>query len=80
MHLLLQFFVVFVNCRTMSFILTLWYQQGSITCGAIDEPRKSSKAIDKRVIIDFCDKNAVIASFRNKIMFLTFFVKFHDMS
>ena len=28
--------------------------QGGITCGAIDEPRKSSKAIDKRVIIDFC--------------------------
>ena len=39
--------------------------QGGITCGAIDEPRKSSKAIDKRVIIDFCDKNAVIARFRD---------------
>ena len=25
--------------------------QGGITCGAIDEPRKSSKAIDERVII-----------------------------
>ena len=41
-------------------------RQGGITCGAIDEPRKSSKAIDKRVIIDFCDKNVVIARFRDK--------------
>ena len=35
--------------------------QGGITCGAIDEPRKSSKAIDERVIINFRDKNVVIA-------------------
>ena len=35
--------------------------QGGITCGAIDEPRKSSKAIDERVIIKFRDKNVVIA-------------------
>ena len=41
-------------------------RQGGITCGAIDEPRKSSKAIDKRVIIDFRDKNVVIARFRDK--------------
>ena len=41
-------------------------EQGGITCGAIDEPRKSSKAIDKRVIIDFRDKNVVIARFRDK--------------
>ena len=41
------------------------YIQGGITCGAIDEPRKSSKAIDKRVIIDFRDKNVVIARFRD---------------
>ena len=26
--------------------------QGGITCGAIDEPRKSSKAINERVIIN----------------------------
>ena len=45
-------------------ILRWW--QGGITCGAIDEPRKSSKAIDKRVIIDFRDKNVVIARFRDK--------------
>ena len=38
-------------------------EQGGITCGTIDEPRKSSKAIDKCVIIDFRDKNVVIARF-----------------
>ena len=27
--------------------------QGGITCGAIEDPRKSSKAIDERVIINF---------------------------
>ena len=46
-------------------ILAIWYQ-GDITCGAIDEPRKSSKAIDERVIINFRDKNVVIARFRDK--------------
>ena len=40
--------------------------QGGITCGAIEDPRKSSKAIDERVIINFCDKNVVIARFRDK--------------
>ena len=38
-------------------------EQGGITCGAIDEPRKSSKAIDECVIINFRDKNVVIARF-----------------
>ena len=42
------------------------HSQGGITCGAIDEPRKSSKAIDERVIIKFRDKNVVIAHFRDK--------------
>ena len=37
--------------------------QGGITCGAIDEPRKSSKAIDERVIINFRDKNVVNCAF-----------------
>ena len=41
-------------------------RQGGITCGAIDEPWKSSKAIDGRVIINFCNKNVVIARFRDK--------------
>ena len=41
-------------------------QQGGITCGAIDEPRKSSKAIDERVIINFRNKNVVIARFCDK--------------
>ena len=40
--------------------------QVGITCEAIDEPRKSSKAINKRVIINFRDKNVVIARFRDK--------------
>ena len=40
--------------------------QGGITCEAIDEPRKSSKAIDKRVIIHFRSKNVVFARFRDK--------------
>ena len=40
--------------------------QGGITCGAFDEPRKSSKAIDERVIINFHDKNVVIARFCDK--------------
>ena len=43
-----------------------YIRQGGITCGAIDEPRKSSKAIDERVIINFRDKNVVIARFRDK--------------
>ena len=41
-------------------------KQGGITCGAIEDPRKSSKAIDERVIINFRDKNGVIARFRDK--------------
>ena len=36
------------------------------TCGAIEEASRSSKAIDERVIIIFCDKNVVIARFRDK--------------
>ena len=40
--------------------------QGGITCGAIDKPGKSSKAIDERIIINFRDKNVVIARFRYK--------------
>ena len=41
-------------------------KQGGITCEAINEPRKSSYAIDERVIINFRDKNGVIARFRDK--------------
>ena len=47
-------------------VVHIWVSQGGITCEAIDEPRKSSKAIDERVIIDFRDKNVVIARFRDK--------------
>ena len=46
--------------------------QGGITCGAIDEPRKSSKAIDERVIINFHDKNVVIARSRDKNVVISF--------
>ena len=45
-------------------------RQGGITCGAIDEASRSSKAIEKCVIINFCNKNAVLACFRDKMMFL----------
>ena len=40
--------------------------QGGITCEAINESGKSSKVIDKRIIIIFRDKNVVIARFRDK--------------
>ena len=40
--------------------------EGGITCRAIDEPRKSSNAIDERVIINFRDKTVVIARFRGQ--------------
>ena len=40
--------------------------QGGITCGATEDPRKSSKAIDEHVIINFRDKNVTIAPFRDK--------------
>ena len=43
-----------------------WLTQGGITCGAVEEASRSSKAIDERVIINFCDKNAVTARFRDK--------------
>ena len=52
--------------NALDFILSIFSLQGGITCGAIDEPRKSSKALDERVIINFCDKNVVIARFRDK--------------
>ena len=41
-------------------------KQCGITCGAMDEPSRSSKAIDKSVIINFRDKNVAIARFRDK--------------
>ena len=44
----------------------LLYAQGGITCEAIDQPKKSSKAIDEHVIINFRDKNVVIARFCDK--------------
>ena len=53
--------------KNVLFLQYEWHAcQGGITCGAIDDPRKSSKAIDERVIINFRDKNGVIARFRDK--------------
>ena len=49
--------------------------QCGITCGAIDEPSRSSKAIDKRVIINFRDKNVVIARFRDKNVVIARFLR-----
>ena len=51
--------------------------QGGTTCG--DEASRSSKAIYKREIINFHDKNAVIARFSDKNKFFIFIAKFHDM-
>ena len=50
----------------------IWFQ-GGITCGAIDEPKKSSKAIDERVIINFRDKNVVIVHFRDNNVVIAHF-------
>ena len=50
--------------------------QGGITCGAIDEPRKSSKAINERVIINFRDKNVIIAPFPDKNVVIEVFLVF----
>ena len=46
--------------------------QDGITCGAINEPRKFSKAIDERVIINVCDKNVVIVRFHDKMGVLSY--------
>ena len=48
--------------------LNYFVSQGGITCscGAIDQASRSSKDIKKRVIINFCDKNVLIAHFRDK--------------
>ena len=51
---------------TAAHLMLLGHGQGGITCGAIEDPRKSSKAIDERVIVNFRDKNVVIARFRDK--------------
>ena len=65
-YLFYCFLKVISACWGSNKLVPLIRWQGGITCGAIDEPRKSSKAIDKPVIIDFRDKNVVIARFRDK--------------
>ena len=68
---------IFQVCRSASRAV-MHIEQGGITCGAIEDPRKSSKAIDERVIINFCDKNVVNARFRDKngvfILFIYMYV------
>ena len=69
-------FAAEIHCLTLQCLIILkqnsysandgTFRQGGITCGAIEDPRKSSKAIDERVIINFRDKNVVIARFRDK--------------
>ena len=54
--------------------------QCGITYGAINEPSRSSKAIDKRLMINFREKNAVIRVFTTKMMLSIFMTKYHDMS
>ena len=51
---------------SLDLVYRICLRQGGITCGTIDEPRKSSKGIDERIIIDFRDKNVVIARFRDQ--------------
>ena len=55
-----------VDLPRLSTKVVFGLSQGGITCGAIDEPWKSSKAIDESVIINFRNKNVVIAHFRDK--------------
>ena len=54
------------TCNNKNLSTNITTIQGGITCGTIDDPRKSSKAIDERVIIDFRDKNVIIARFSDK--------------
>ena len=56
-------------------IMFCYPDQGGITCGAIDDASRSSKAIEKHVIINFRDKNVVIACFRDKIVLFYFYDK-----
>ena len=46
--------------------------KGGITCEAIDEPRKSSYAIDDCVIINFRDKMSLLRVFATKMGVLSY--------
>ena len=60
------------------------FNQGGRTCGAIEEASRSSKANDERAIINFRDKNVVIALDKNDIFFFDkmscYVMIYHDMS
>ena len=57
-------------------IIFCYPDQGGITCGAINEASRSSKAIEKHLIINFRDKNVIIARFRvkNEVFILFIFI------
>ena len=54
--------------------------QVGITCGAIKEASRSSKAIEKRVIKNFRNKNVAIARFATKMIFIKNVMICHDSS
>ena len=61
-------------------MLVKWFyycpcHQCGMTCGAIDEPSRSAKAINKRKLINFRNKNVVIVRFRDKIYVFYFYDK-----
>ena len=59
-----------MKCDDMNSSIYIVTHQGGITCEAIDEHGKSSKAIDKRAIINSRNKNVVIARFRDKTAYV----------
>ena len=59
-------------------IIFCYPDQGGITCGAINEASRSSKAIEKHVIINFRNKNVVIALSRDENYVFIFKTKCHD--
>ena len=67
------------NCAYFSCNSKFTYQVG-ITCGAIDEASRSSKAIEKRIIINFHDKKAIIACFSVMIHISRYIMIYQDIS
>ena len=57
---------IFISRKFRDAQKNVFQWQDGITCGAIDEASRTSNAIERRVIINFRDKNAVIVRFRNQ--------------
>ena len=51
------------------------WHQCRIICGAIEESRRSLEAIDERIFINFCNKNAIFTNFCEKKPYLQVFGK-----